>query len=109
MEDPGSPIAGMPVLEVWKAQNVVVFKRSMNTGYAGVQNVITSYSIHYTKLYDLVQEDHLGAGQVAIGQPQVLAFVLERLDGEGTEDFVGSGEAGHQVFEGPAVASYNFV
>ena len=38
MEDPGSPIAGMPVLEVWKAQNVIVFKRSMNTGYAGVQN-----------------------------------------------------------------------
>ncbi|MBD1226455.1 Re/Si-specific NAD(P)(+) transhydrogenase subunit beta [Xenorhabdus griffiniae] len=37
-EDPSSPIAGMPVLEVWKAQNVVVFKRSMNTGYAGVQN-----------------------------------------------------------------------
>ena len=38
LEDPNSPIAGMPVLEVWKAQNVVVFKRSMNTGYAGVQN-----------------------------------------------------------------------
>ena len=38
MEDPGSPIAGMPVLEVWKAQNVIGFKRSMNTGYAGVQN-----------------------------------------------------------------------
>lgn len=37
-DDPKSPIAGMPVLEVWKAQNVVVFKRSMNTGYAGVQN-----------------------------------------------------------------------
>ncbi|EAS1176267.1 NAD(P)(+) transhydrogenase (Re/Si-specific) subunit beta [Salmonella enterica] len=37
-DDPRSPIAGMPVLEVWKAQNVVVFKRSMNTGYAGVQN-----------------------------------------------------------------------
>ncbi|WP_374053629.1 Re/Si-specific NAD(P)(+) transhydrogenase subunit beta [Xenorhabdus taiwanensis] len=37
-EDPSSPIAGMPVLEVWKAQNVIVFKRSMNTGYAGVQN-----------------------------------------------------------------------
>ena len=38
MDDPNSPIAGMPVLEVWKATNVVVFKRSMNTGYAGVQN-----------------------------------------------------------------------
>jgi NAD(P) transhydrogenase subunit beta len=38
MEDPGSPIAGMPVLEVWKANQVVVFKRSMATGYAGVPN-----------------------------------------------------------------------
>lgn len=38
LDDPNSPIAGMPVLEVWKAQNVIVFKRSMNTGYAGVQN-----------------------------------------------------------------------
>jgi len=37
-EDPTSPIAGMPVLEVWRAHNVVVFKRSMATGYAGVQN-----------------------------------------------------------------------
>ncbi|WP_035476809.1 Re/Si-specific NAD(P)(+) transhydrogenase subunit beta [Aliagarivorans taiwanensis] len=36
--EPGSPIAGMPVLEVWNADNVVVFKRSMATGYAGVQN-----------------------------------------------------------------------
>jgi len=38
MEDPGSPIAGMPVLHVWEARNVIIFKRSMNTGYAGVQN-----------------------------------------------------------------------
>jgi len=38
LEDPTSPIAGMPVLEVWKAAQVIVFKRSMATGYAGVQN-----------------------------------------------------------------------
>ncbi|MGX5696365.1 Re/Si-specific NAD(P)(+) transhydrogenase subunit beta [Agromyces soli] len=37
-EDPGSPIAGMPVLRVWEAKNVVVFKRSMASGYAGVAN-----------------------------------------------------------------------
>jgi NAD(P) transhydrogenase subunit beta len=37
-EEPGSPIAGMPVLEVWNAKEVIVFKRSMATGYAGVQN-----------------------------------------------------------------------
>jgi NAD(P) transhydrogenase subunit beta len=37
-EDPTSPIAGMPVLKVWEAEQVIVFKRSMNTGYAGVQN-----------------------------------------------------------------------
>lgn len=37
-EDPNCAIAGMPVLEVWKAHSVVVFKRSMNAGYAGVQN-----------------------------------------------------------------------
>ncbi|HST01957.1 MAG TPA: Re/Si-specific NAD(P)(+) transhydrogenase subunit beta [Usitatibacter sp.] len=37
-EDPTSPIAGMPVLEVWKAHNSIVMKRSMASGYAGVDN-----------------------------------------------------------------------
>lgn len=38
MEDPTSPIAGMPVLEVWNAQTVLVLKRSLGSGYAGVGN-----------------------------------------------------------------------
>jgi NAD(P) transhydrogenase subunit beta len=38
LENPNSPIAGMPVLEVWKAGTVVVMKRSMASGYAGVEN-----------------------------------------------------------------------
>jgi NAD(P) transhydrogenase subunit beta len=37
-DDPGSPIAGMPVLQVWKSRMVVVMKRGMATGYAGVDN-----------------------------------------------------------------------
>ena len=38
LENPNSPIAGMPVLEVWNANTVIVSKRSMATGYAGVEN-----------------------------------------------------------------------
>ena len=37
-DDPTSPIAGMPVLEVWKARTAIVMKRSMASGYAGVDN-----------------------------------------------------------------------
>ncbi|MFF5367139.1 Re/Si-specific NAD(P)(+) transhydrogenase subunit beta [Streptomyces sp. NPDC013187] len=37
-DNPSSPIAGMPVLHVWESANVIVFKRSMAAGYAGVQN-----------------------------------------------------------------------
>jgi len=40
LEDPGSPIAGMPVLEVWHSTNVVVMKRTMGTGYAAVDNPV---------------------------------------------------------------------
>ena len=38
IDDPGSPIYGMPVLEVWNAKKTIVLKRSMNPGYAGIQN-----------------------------------------------------------------------
>ena len=38
LDEPGSPIAGMPVLECWKGKTTIVLKRSMATGYAGVQN-----------------------------------------------------------------------
>lgn len=38
LDNPNSPIAGMPVLEVWNAKTVIVSKRSMATGYAGVEN-----------------------------------------------------------------------
>jgi NAD(P) transhydrogenase subunit beta len=38
LDEPGSPIYGMPVLEVWKADTAVILKRSMNPGYAGIQN-----------------------------------------------------------------------
>ncbi|NER09086.1 NAD(P) transhydrogenase subunit beta [Muriicola jejuensis] len=37
-DDPASPVYGMPVINVWEAKNVVVLKRSMNPGYAGIQN-----------------------------------------------------------------------
>ena len=37
-EDPNSPIAGMPVLEVWKAKTVIVMKRGQGTGYSGIEN-----------------------------------------------------------------------
>jgi len=39
-EDPGSPIYGMPVLEVEKAGTIIVNKRSMKPGYAGIENML---------------------------------------------------------------------
>ena len=39
-DDPDSPIAGMPVIQVWNSKNVIFMKRSMATGYAGVDNPV---------------------------------------------------------------------
>lgn len=43
LDDPGSPVYGMPVLNVWNAKNIIVLKRSMNPGYAGIQNPLFFY------------------------------------------------------------------
>jgi NAD(P) transhydrogenase subunit beta len=42
-KDPASPIAGMPVLEVWNAQSVMVIKRSLSPGFAGIKNELFEY------------------------------------------------------------------
>ncbi|GAA0998699.1 Re/Si-specific NAD(P)(+) transhydrogenase subunit beta [Nocardiopsis tropica] len=58
-EDPTSPIAGMPVLTVWEAENVIVFKRSMASGYAGVQNPLffrTNSAMLFGDAKDRVQD-----------------------------------------------------
>ena len=53
--DPDSPIAGMPVLEVWKAKQTIVMKRSLNVGYAGVDNPLFINDNNYMFLGDAKQ------------------------------------------------------
>ena len=47
LDDPGSPVYGMPVLNVWEAKNVIVLKRSMSPGYAGIQNPLFFYDNNF--------------------------------------------------------------
>lgn len=57
--DPNSPIAGMPVLRVWEAGEVIILKRSMVTGYAGVQNPLFFYEnshMLFGDAYDSVEQ-----------------------------------------------------
>src|SRR3546814_107903 len=70
-EDPSSPIAGMPVLRVWEAGSVVVFKRSMASGYAGVQNPLffrDNASMLFGDARDRVDDilKHLSSGRLHV-------------------------------------------
>ena len=51
-DDAGSPIYGMPVIEAWKAKRVIVLKRSMATGYSGVEN-----PLYYKENTDMLYGD----------------------------------------------------
>jgi len=64
-EVPDSPIAGMPVLEVWKGKQTIVLKRSMATGYAGVQNPL--FFKENTRMLFGDAKDSLGALLRALG------------------------------------------
>ncbi|OKH73190.1 pyridine nucleotide transhydrogenase [Mycobacterium sp. SWH-M1] len=69
-EDPGSPIAGMPVLTVWNADNVIVFKRSMASGYAGVQNPL--FFRENTQMLFGDAKDRVDAINAALGAAQTV-------------------------------------
>jgi NAD(P) transhydrogenase subunit beta len=65
-ENEGSPIYGMPILDVDKSENVVVLKRSMNTGFAGIDNPL---------FYNDNTELLFGDAKASVGE--VLAAVKE--------------------------------
>ena len=63
IEDPNSIIAGMPVIEVWKAKQAIVVKRSMGSGYAGVhRRPVTAVSVRRSGLMRVLMQLRDAAG-----------------------------------------------
>jgi NAD(P) transhydrogenase subunit beta len=79
MDDLSSPIAGMPVLRVWEAEQVIVFKRSMASGYAGVQNPLF-FRDNTSMLF--------GDAEQSVSQ------ILRALTTDGGRETVSAGQAG---------------
>lgn len=68
LDDPSSPIAGMPVLEVWNAENVLVMKRSLASGYAGVGNPLFFKDNTQMLFGDACQNVDAILSQLTVGQ-----------------------------------------
>jgi H+-translocating NAD(P) transhydrogenase subunit beta len=72
LDDPDSPIAGMPVMEVWKAQNVVVMKRSLGIGYAGIDNPLFYHDNSLMLLGDAKQNVSAILGELSASEKKEL-------------------------------------
>jgi H+-translocating NAD(P) transhydrogenase subunit beta len=75
LDDPDSPIAGMPVMEVWKAQNVIVMKRSLGIGYAGVDNPLFYHDNSLMLLGDAKQNVSAILGELSASEKKELVTV----------------------------------
>ena len=102
IDEPGCPIAGMPVLHVWEAANVIVFKRSMAAGYAGVQNPLFFKENSAMLFGDAKErvEDILRALTDArtTGRRSSVAICGGLVDGRVHDDVVELGRGGHLEF-----------
>jgi hypothetical protein len=90
-DDPNSPIAGMPVLEVWKAKQVFVSKRGQGTGYSGIENPLF-FKDNTRMFYGDAPFDPVAAfevypdGLAGRGPGKLLSAVLVRVEARGDAD-----------------------